>query len=108
MLRVKIFMIENLKVCVIIQKNNNIEKLTQKPRLCEQEWSTVHIRRVCVVCLTTRSLAGMPGQKTSSFLDCGREYSGEYVSTSTSTYVRSQRTAVFGHALASVIRDAVL
>ena len=47
-------------------------------------------------------------RKTSSFLGCGREYSGEYVSTSTSTYVRSQRTAVFWHALASVIRDAVL
>ena len=35
-----------------------------------------------------------------SFLGCGREYSGEYVSTSTSTStsVRRQRTAVFGHA----------
>jgi len=34
---------------------------------------------------------------TSSFLGCGREYSGEFSSTSTSTYVRSQRTAAFWH-----------
>ena len=33
--------------------------------------------------------------KTSSFKDCGREYSGEYVSRSAITYVRSPRTSVF-------------
>ncbi len=47
-------------------------------------------------------------RKTGSFLGCGREYSGEYVSTITSTYKRSYITAVFLRALASVIRDVVL
>ena len=46
--------------------------------------------------------------KNDSFLGCGREYSGEYVSTITSTYGRNQRPAVFWHALASVIRVVVL
>jgi hypothetical protein len=36
-------------------------------------------------------------KKTCSFLGCGRENSGEYVSTSTSKYVRNQRSAIFWH-----------
>ncbi len=61
------------------------------------------------VCMqASPQLDGAAFPKTDRFFVCGREYSGEYVSTSTGTYVRSQRTAVFWHALASVIRDVVL
>ena len=57
-----------------------------------------HTNSVLVSCgarVPASGLGAVP--KTCSFLVCGREYSGEYVSTSTSTYVRSQRTAVFWH-----------
>jgi hypothetical protein len=69
------------------------------PRCC----TFVHTRTlpivVAVSCrarVPTSGLGAVP--KTDSFLCCGMECSGEYVSTITSTYVRNQRTAVFGNA----------
>ena len=57
-----------------------------------------------------RVLAGRLGVdlKTYSFLGCGREYSGGYVSTSTSTYVRNSRTTVFWHVPRSRLKGRLL
>ncbi len=63
----------------------------------------------CIACLQVSQpeLIGDLFPKTSSFMDCGREYSGEYVSTNTSKYVCNQRTAVFWRASpCNVLRDA--
>ncbi len=63
----------------------------------------------CIACLQVSQpeLVGKAFPKTSNFLDCGREHSGEYVSTSTCTYVRNQRTAVFWCAFpGNILRDA--
>ena len=68
-----------------------------------------HTNSVLVSCGARVPASGLgAATKTGSFLVCGREYSGEYVSTSTSTYVRSQRTAVFWAVPSSRLKGRLL
>ena len=72
--------------------------------------ATAHLTKIGVLefCLGGPASELGLGGKTGSFLVCGREYSGEYVSTSTSTYVRSQRTAVFWAVPSSRLKGRLL